>query len=84
MISILLLALALRVLAVSSDMKLDANQGSDRAWAYAAVCDFSEGEAARVSFAFRFKDAQSALVTLSIFNDSFCDKIFKVLRSADK
>lgn len=46
--------------AVTSDMKLAPNVGSDRSWVYNVAADVSDGEALAETLAIRFANSDSA------------------------
>ncbi len=51
-------------------MKLSPNVGSDRSWVWNAAADVSEGEPEPCTFAIRFANSESKLLSLLLFGRS--------------
>lgn len=53
--------------AITADIKLSPNVGSDRSWVYNVAADYAEGEASAETLAIRFGNAENA----NLFKDAF-------------
>lgn len=54
--------------AVSSEMKLSPNVGSDRSWVWNVAADYAEGEPTNETLAIRFGNSESEFILPSFSN----------------